>query len=234
MWTSVAMYLMFPVFADVKTSKYTPGQWEALFDVEELLAKFASLLPADQNDLPTKRKLLEDRFNKGHSIAKRELVARGYSEEEVDQMPVSQAVVLHTSLRYDELRDAMFKWFHVPYWQAQPGVEQAQKKIAESADSEPIPLASVLLPAVANCQVAMARTERRNATLRTVEAIRLYAAAHDGKLPESLGEITEVPVPVNPFTGQPFAYRLDGDTAVLQTGGPERSRPREFRIKLAD
>ena len=43
-----------------------------------------------------------------------------------------------------------------------------------------------------------------------------------------------MPIPVNPFTGQPFAYHLDGDTAVLQTGGPEKSRPREFRIKLAD
>ena len=29
---------LFPVFADVKTTKYTPGQWEALFDADELLA----------------------------------------------------------------------------------------------------------------------------------------------------------------------------------------------------
>ena len=149
-------------------------------------------------------------------------------------MPASQAVVLYTSLRYDELRDAMFKWFHVPYWQAQPGIEQAQKRITHSGESEPIPLASVLLPAVAHCQVAMTRTERRLAALRAVEAIRMHAAAHDGKLPKSLGEISDVPVPVNPFTGQAFPYRLVGDTAVLAAGGPEQSRPREYRIRLAD
>lgn len=231
---SVAMYLLFPLFDRVKTTNYTPAQWEALFDEDEVVAKFASLLPASQNDLPTKRRLLEERFKEGHPIAKRELVARGYSQEEVDRMPAGQAVVLHTSLRFDELRDAMFKWFHVPYWQAQEGVERAQKGIEESGKLEPIPLASVLLPAVANCKVAMARTERRVAILRAVEAIRLYTAAHDGKLPESLDQITQVPIPVNPFTGQPFAYRLDADTAVLKAGGPEQSRPREFRLKLAD
>ena len=232
---SMAMYLMFPLFDQVKTTDYTPAQWEALFDEEEVLARFASLLPAGQEDLPTKKKELQDRFDEAHPIAKRELVARGYSQEEVDRMPSSQAVVLYTSLRFDELRDAMFKWFHVPYWQVREGVERAQKEIEESGKLEAIPLAAVLLPAVANCKVAMARTERRVAALRAVEAIRLYAASHDGKLPESLSEITEVPIPANPFTGQPFAYRLDGDTAVLEAGGgPEYTPPRVYRLKLAD
>jgi len=231
---SAAMYLVFPLFDQVKTTDYTPAQWEALFDEDEVLAKFASLLSVDQEDLPTKKKELRDRFDEAHPLAKRELAARGYSQGEVDRMPASQAVVLHTLLRYDELRDAMFKWFHVPYWQARASVARAQKEIEEAGKLEAIPLASVLLPAVANCQLAMTRTDRQVAALRTIEAIRLHAASHDGKLPESLDQITEVPVPVNPFTGQPFVYRLDGDTAVLEASGPERSHPREFRLELAD
>jgi hypothetical protein len=46
--------------------------------------------------------------------------------------------------------------------------------------------------------------------------------------------VTEVPIPVNPFTGKPFAYRLEGDTAVLDAGGPEISRPRQYRLTLAE
>jgi hypothetical protein len=94
-------------------------------------------------------------------------------------------------------------------------------------------LASVLLPAVANCQVVVERMERRIAALRTIEAVRLHAATHDGKLPNALSDVTEVPIPLNPFTGEPFAYRLEGDTAILEAAGPEESHPRQYRIKLS-
>lgn len=231
---STAMYLMLPLFADVKTRKFTQAQWEARFEEEAPLAKFGSLVSFGEEDPPTEKGEVQDRIDRAHLLARRELVARGYSQEEVDRMPASQAVVLHTSIRFDELRDAMFKWFHVPYWQAREGVERAQKAIEESGAQEAIPLASTFLPAVAHCKVVMARTERRVAALRAVEAIRLHAAVHDGRLPESLDQITEVPVPVNPFTGEAFAYRLEGETAVLKASGPERSRPREYRLKLGE
>jgi hypothetical protein len=141
---------------------------------------------------------------------------------------------MHTAVRFDELRDGLFKWFHVPYWQAEQGVQAAQKAVEESGKGEEIGLAAFLLPAVANCRVAVERMERRIAALRAVEAIRLHAATHDGKLPQSLDEVTAVPIPLNPFTGKPFAYRLEGATAILEAGGPERSRPRQYRIELAE
>lgn len=62
---------------------------------------------------------------------------------------------------------------------------------------------------------AQMRLDRRVAALRVVEAIRLYAASHDGKLPEELNQVTEVPVPEDPATGKPFEYRRDGAAAVL-------------------
>ena len=45
--------------------------------------------------------------------------------------------------------------------------------------------------------------------------MRLDAAAHDGKLPASLDEIKDVPLPVDPVNGQPFDYRVAGDRAYL-------------------
>ena len=59
------------------------------------------------------------------------------------------------------------------------------------------------------------RADRQVAALRVIEAIRLYAAAHDGRLPESLDQITEVPVPDDPATGEPFIYRAADSAAIL-------------------
>ena len=46
----------------------------------------------------------------------------------------------------------------------------------------------------------MLTLDRHVATFRVIEALRLHAAAHDGRLPESLDEITEVSVPEDPAT----------------------------------
>ena len=59
------------------------------------------------------------------------------------------------------------------------------------------------------------RIDRSVAALTTVEAISAYAAAHDGKLPLHLAELTDTPAPNNPATGKAFEYQLAGDTATL-------------------
>jgi hypothetical protein len=69
-------------------------------------------------------------------------------------------------------------------------------------------------------------------SLRLIEAIRLYAYSHDGKLPGGLDDIKEVPIPSNPMTGKPFPYHLEGDTAVLLADGDMRINY-EYRIKIA-
>ena len=130
----------------------------------------------------------------------------------------------------------MFKWFHVPYWQAREGFRAAQQEVEASGKDDPIGLGALVLPGVGACRAHAVRAERRVAALRCLEAIRFYAAVHDGKLPASLDDVTEVPLPVNPFTGKPFEYRLEGKTAVLEatSGGAENSPPRQYRVTLAE
>ncbi len=55
--------------------------------------------------------------------------------------------------------------------------------------------------------------------LRCVEGLRLYAAAHDGKLPAKLADVP-VPLPVDPFTGRPFGYTLEAGTATVRGTPP--------------
>jgi hypothetical protein len=64
-----------------------------------------------------------------------------------------------------------------------------------------------------------ARLEQRLVLLRHVEALRLHAAEHQGALPAALSEIT-VPLPADPFTGQPVRYELKGGTAHLRGASP--------------
>ncbi|UCF16698.1 MAG: hypothetical protein JSW59_04385, partial [Phycisphaerales bacterium] len=67
----------------------------------------------------------------------------------------------------------------------------------------------------------MNRLDRHVAALQCVEALRLYAAVHDGKFPKELSTITEVPVPADPVMQKPFVYRSTGSSAVLEAPAPE-------------
>jgi hypothetical protein len=154
--------------------------------------------------------------------AKRYLIDKGRSTEIVEAMPTLQVVLLYSFDQFRRLQDELYKWTTLPYWQAAPGLRQAEKLLmhVKSDFEEGLPLASLLLPALQKVFEAQARTDRRIAALRCIEAIRLHAAAHDGQWPETLSAITAVPIPTDPMTGKEFEYRLAGDKAVLRAGVP--------------
>jgi hypothetical protein len=91
--------------------------------------------------------------------------------------------------------------------------------------------------AFAAALLAPARLDRELAIVRCIEALRLYAGAHQGKLPATLDEITEVSVPVNPLLEKPFGYHLDGEAAVLDADGKQDGwgnaiAPKRYRVTL--
>ena len=69
-------------------------------------------------------------------------------------------------------------------------------------------------------RLLMNRLDRHVAALQCVEALRLYAGAHDGKFPDKLSDVTEVAVPENPVSKKPFVYRRTGSKAVLEAPAP--------------
>jgi hypothetical protein len=154
-----------------------------------------------------------------HEAAKRALIADGRPRDKVEQMPPLQVALLHAGLDQERLLDEFQRWDGLPYWQAKPVHDELWQKLKPSGTLLPeapaIRLASMEVSGLARIYFNRARSERRLAILRCVEAVRLYAAAHDGKLPASLAEIKEVPIPVDPMTGKAFEYRLEGDRARL-------------------
>ncbi|MBX9789063.1 MAG: hypothetical protein K2Y37_09130 [Pirellulales bacterium] len=149
--------------------------------------------------------------------AKRELIARGRPAAEVERMPVAQVVVLAWVQTYREQLDEMVAWGHRPYAESRRAIARIDEAADERNRSPAGFFARLLLPAINAAMGAGARLDQRVALLRTVEALRLYAAAHDGALPANLKEVTEVPIPRDPATGVSFAYSLSDGTATLQS-----------------
>jgi len=138
--------------------------------------------------------------------------------EQVDAYPTAQVVFLAAVRYYDECRDDEFKWAYLPFWQAytndaRGGADDAMRAASERYGWCTAP-AVVLSSHFMGARAAEARCDQTIALLQTVEAIRMYGAAHDGKLPQSLDELP-VPAPVDPFTGKPFDYEGLGSRAIL-------------------
>ena len=73
------------------------------------------------------------------------------------------------------------------------------------------------------------RGDRQSAALQTIEAVRMYAANHDGKLPPALKDITEAPAPIDPVTGKVFDYKPEGNTFILNVSVPPGMSARNGR-----
>ena len=150
---------------------------------------------------------------------------KAMSEDEV----VTRALVG----QYRDMRDDQFKLGYLPWRDARSRIKEAEQRL-KTVKAGLLTVLAELQPTIINCLDAQMRLDRRVAALRVVEAIRLYAASHDGKLPEELNQITEVPGAEDPATGKPFEYRRDGAAAVLalpdagMTGRPTPS----YRISI--
>jgi tetratricopeptide (TPR) repeat protein len=82
-------------------------------------------------------------------------------------------------------------------------------------------------------RLLMNRLDRNMAALQCVEAIRLYAAAHNGKFPNELSDITQVPVPNNPATQKPLIYKRTGAKAFLEAPDTKEQDKHATRYELS-
>src|SRR5262249_42358321 len=121
-------------------------------------------------------------------------------------------ILLDEKREYEVRRDEATKFMPLPTWEAEALHRQLKQPKEDS-------LFGFLVPALQKVRRAQGRLEQRIALLRHVEALRLYAAEHAGKLPEKLSDFP-VPLPPDPFTGKPFRYDVDGATAHFRGSPP--------------
>jgi hypothetical protein len=162
--------------------------------------------------------------------AKAALIARGRSAAQVDAMPTVQVALLHTFLSYQKVRDDVFKWTGIPYYEASQRMNEAAIVRMTQVQASPLMrMFAMMIPAIQSSQMAQLRIDRQLDAVQCIEAIRIYAAAH-GKFPSALKDIADAPVPLDIATGQPFSYRVLGDHAILSAPSPGRQNIPRYRI----
>jgi len=105
------------------------------------------------------------------------------------------------------------------YWALQnlpkPFIDLTERTVLESPETRE------------KMHLLMNRLDRHVAALQCVEAIRLFAGTHKGNLPNRLEEITEVAIPNDPVTDQPFEYLVKDQTAILKAAPPKGGNERD-------
>jgi hypothetical protein len=152
--------------------------------------------------------------------AKQWLIDSGKTPEEVDEMSTPKVLGLWSVHRYQVVRDGLLKQITLPQAQRQKSYEEWENKMREDYQGSVLPidaLVNTMLPAVGAAFNAEARNSMTTDVLRIIEALRLYAAQNDGKLPEKLDDIVDVPIPpLDPFSGKPYDYNIKDGAAVIE------------------
>lgn len=154
--------------------------------------------------------------------ARQYLLDHGYPSGRLEALPITQVALMFSLAEYDQVYDDLLKWQNLPYDRALAGMRAAEEQCAKLRARRPpeSSLAASLIPGAVRIKLAQLRLDRRLAALGVVEALRLHAAAHQGKLPASLDDIRAVPIPLDPLTGKAFDYRLEGERARLSGLAP--------------
>lgn len=156
-----------------------------------------------------------------YPIARQWMLDQGRTEEEIDKMSPAKVIGLWSVYRYEIHRDNALKVIMLPYWQMKQREKELEGAWAQSEPDKLTPLGrmvNMLFPATGGYMNALARSRQTREVLRIVEALRIYAAENDGKLPEKLERIQSVPIPpVDPFSGEAFKYRLEDGNAVIDS-----------------
>ncbi|HEX6984650.1 MAG TPA: hypothetical protein VF170_04700, partial [Planctomycetaceae bacterium] len=230
-----------PWLAEAETDDAPPEVWRDRFAT--LLGELGSVMgPAGLTDGTLPQQAIPTYLTfvalRSYPAAKAALIARGYDARRVEAMPVGQVLAIQQKYVDELIAGESLKALLVPAAEADEVGEQAERLLRQRGlfdrptpqAGEPIPLMSLLAPATRQAVRAGVRSAARHAGLRTIEAIRMHAAT--GSLPESLDAIDVVPVPRNPVTGEPFPYRLEGETAVLDVVADPLSPRANWRVEI--
>lgn len=225
---TLSLYAMLPLLREVQDGPLSAVQAERLTDVLARLETAHGMASPAERPTPFGWRLaMAGLIAKFYPESKQWLLSQGRRPADVEAMPSVQVVTLYSLHHYFRLRDDILKWLNFPYFEAIRALDRVDEELRRDRRelTGGFPIASLMLPSVVRLSRAPARLDRHLAALRCIEALRLYAAAHEGRPPQRLEEITEVPVPADPVTGKPFVYEVEGNRASLSSPALAGVRP---------
>lgn len=229
---------MFPFLRQAETADHSPEEWNQLY--KRAFRDFLEIAH-NPNDSPVRDEVAATMLAViGYPRAKARLIEKGMDRDRVEKMAVGQVMAIYTSQICDQLSDDYEKLWYVPFWEMRARFPEIEQKLAAAQllqggpNREVFPIMALLLPSVQQARESQVLLDREVAALRVIEAVRMFAATHERRLPTTLSQITEVPIPLNPATGQAFAYRLDGNTAILELPASDgiRNQNRRYEIRI--
>ncbi len=142
--------------------------------------------------------------------------------DEVEKMTVPAVLGTYNVAQFERWNQELDKWLTLPFWQGYPGLLESEAKMVDSLQEWTF--LSELVPAAGRMFVSGNMPGRRLALLRTIEAVRAYAAAHEGKAPAKLEDITATPAILDPMTGKAFKYEITAGGFTIEGPALERSK----------
>ena len=209
-WERAWVYFTCPALKEVRASAMTPQQWQHLIGQIGWIHNAGPGMAENPIAGPVYGALMGMQAFPG---AREYVLKHGYTKEQLELMPVSQVLGIYFIDSYEGWCDETFKWASVPYWQARPHLLKIEQEFLRDRDLLN-PFLN-LLPALSGAFGSLAAMDRDFAALRTIEAIRAYAATHEGRLPESLDDMLDPAESLDSFTGKPFEWKSDGGAGVL-------------------
>jgi hypothetical protein len=150
----------------------------------------------------------------------------------LDRMPAVQVALLARWKRFQIMRDERYKWSLLMQGESRDLALKRYDALARQRDvRNSVAPFDEFLPYLGGIHSAQLRQHRFLSALRTIEALRLYAARH-GKWPPALADISAVPVPKDPTTNAPFVYRTSGTTASLTLARHDLGADMEYEYRL--
>jgi hypothetical protein len=231
---------MFPMLKQLEQGPMTAVQVRSHLDrLRAILDDFGLRRPTPEED--TARALL---FAGASSEARRALIDQGLPADDVKAMPAEQVVALRVYRQYREAFDEVVKWTHVPDGFRHPDYKRSLAQYQQAVRSLDRFFFRGLLQALSEGNQSpfegvfnsVGRLDRRLAALRTIEALRDYAANHAAKWPAALQDVKDLPPVPDPVTGKPFEYEAKGDRATLTAPlppGPKPAAPFLLTYRLA-
>jgi hypothetical protein len=143
------------------------------------------------------------------------LLDHGYKAEQIEVMPVLQTVLLMWWKQFELVRDDTFKWLTLSDDEIRLNLARMEEGVRAAETRGEGGVFTEALPAIQATVGAHFRHQRKINLLRTVEALRMYAADHS-RWPEKLDDVTQVPVPLDPWTQKPFDYSVKDGVAILE------------------
>jgi hypothetical protein len=176
------------------------------------------------------RSQLTKRLTDNYEEFKKVLLDQGRPKDKVEAMSYVQVALLAKLAEFDSVMDEQMKWYNEPYSKVADRLEVLDQRLKSAPEAKKLYAAEPM--DLHDVHTAKALLERKINILRCLEAVRAYAAGRDGKLPASLDDIKDVPIPIDPVTGKAFVYQVTGDHASLEAP-PSAGEGRRYFSDLA-